>query len=192
MLPAAEEWGGFTESPLLSFFGDEMILVDIVVWAVLLAFMVKGFLKGLVREVCSLLGLLVGGWAAFHYYPWLAEAMTPVIRLPHALAQAFSFILIFFSLGILSYLVGHFVTGLLKLMLLGWLNGTGGVMLGFLEGGFILAVLLYLGSISALPPTPKAAIVNSRSAQPFIATGKEIVAGWDVTANFRPKSQPRR
>lgn len=169
-----------------------MILVDIVVWAVLIAFMVKGFLKGLVREVCSLLGLLAGGWAAFHYYPWLAEAMKPVIRLPHALALALAFVLIFFSLGILSYLVGHFVTGLLKLMLLGWLNRTGGVMLGFLEGGFILALLLYLCSISAFPPKLKTAIVNSRSAQPFIATGKEIVAGWDATANFREQPQPRR
>jgi membrane protein required for colicin V production len=168
-----------------------MILVDILVWAILIAFMVKGFLKGLVREVCALLGLLAGGWAAFHYYPWLAEAMKPIIRLPHALALASSFLLIFFTLGILSYLVGHFVTGFLKLMLLGWLNRTGGVIFGFLEGGFILAILLYLASISAFPPTLKTVIVNSRSAKPFIATGKEIVSGWDATANFRELPKPR-
>jgi membrane protein required for colicin V production len=169
-----------------------MILVDIIVWAVLIAFMVKGFLRGLVREVCSLVGLLVGGWAAFHYYPWLAEAMKTVIRLPHALSLAFSFVLIFFSFGILSYLVGHFITGLMKLMLLGWLNRAGGIMLGFLEGGFILALLLYLASISSFPPTLKTVVVNSRSARPFIATGKEIVAGWDATATFREQSQQKR
>lgn len=169
-----------------------MILVDIAVWAIMIAFMVKGFLKGLVREVCALLGLLAGGWAAFHYYPWLAEAMKPVIQLPHPLAVALSFVLIFFAVGILSYLVGYFVTGLLKLMLLGWLNRAGGVVFGFLEGGFILAILLYLLSISTFPPTLKTAIVNSRSAKPFIATGKEIVAGWDATASFREPPQPKK
>lgn len=169
-----------------------MILVDILVWALLVAFMVKGFLKGLVREVCALLGLLAGGWAAFHYYPWLAEAMKPVIRLPHVLAVAFSFVLIFFAIGILFYLVGYLITSLLKLMLLGWLNRAGGVVFGFLEGGFILAILLYLASISSFLPTLRMAVVNSKSAKPFIITGKEIVTGWDASATFRDLPQSKK
>lgn len=162
-----------------------MILVDILIWAVLIAFVAKGFMKGLVREACSLVGLLAGGWTAFHYYPHLAEAMRSLIRLPQPLALGLSFLLIFFTFGLLSYLAGHLVTGLLKLMLLGWLNRAGGIVLGALEGGFILSVILYLGSIASLPPGLKNAMVASGSAKPFIATGKEIVAGWDSTAHFR-------
>jgi len=38
-----------------------MNLVDILIWAILLLFVIKGFLKGFLKEACSLLGLLVGG-----------------------------------------------------------------------------------------------------------------------------------
>ena len=169
-----------------------MILVDILVWAVLIAFMVKGFLKGLVREACTLLGLVAGGWAAFHYYPFVAEAIRPLIRLPQSVALALSFLLIFVSLGILFYLFGHLVTGLLKLMLLGWANRAGGIVFGLLEGAFILAILLYLGSVSPLPEKIKNAVTHSKTAQPFVASGKEIVAGWDSAARFRTSSQPKR
>jgi membrane protein required for colicin V production len=166
-----------------------MILVDILIWAVLIAFVAKGFMKGLVREACSLLGLLAGGWTAFHYYPHLAEAMRPLIRLPQPVALGLSFLLIFFTFGLLSYLAGHLITGLLKFMLLGWLNRAGGVVLGALEGGFILAMLLYLCSIASLPPGLKMAVGSSGSAKPFIATGKEIVAGWDASAHFRERAR---
>ena len=69
-----------------------MILLDILIWAFLLGFVVKGFMKGLVREVCSLLGLVTGGWAAFKYYSYLAEAIRPFIHLPQHVALVLSFV----------------------------------------------------------------------------------------------------
>ncbi|TWJ33334.1 CvpA family protein [Geobacter argillaceus] len=159
-----------------------MNLIDILIWAVLIGFIVKGFLKGLVLQVCSLLGFLVGGWAAFSYYPYLAGASRHLIRLPSLVAVPLSFLLIFIVVGLLFYLLGHFLTVLSKIMLLGWVNRLGGVVLGFLEGAFILCMLLYLGTTKPVPNALKVAITRSRSAQGFILSGREIISGWENSA----------
>src|SRR5512136_61079 len=128
-----------------------MNFVDILIWAVLLFFLVKGFLKGLVKEACSLLGLLAGGWAAFKYHNYLAEAVRPFIHLPPSIALVLSFIFIFLVMGLLFYLLGHLLTVVCKIMLLGGVNRVGGVLFGFLEGGFLLCMVLYLGSAKPAP-----------------------------------------
>ena len=157
-----------------------MRLVDILIWAVLLIFMVKGFLKGLIREVCSLFGLVAGGWAAFKYYPYLAGALSPFIRLPHHVAQSLSFVVIFLLLGLLFYLLGHLLTVVFKVMLLGGVNRVGGIFFGLLEGAFLLCMLLYFATTKPVPEKVRGYIAHSRTAQPFIATGREIISGWDA------------
>jgi membrane protein required for colicin V production len=152
-------------------------LVDLLVWSVLLAFAVKGFMKGFVREVCSLLGLVVGGWAAFRYYPALSDLIRPFIQLPQHVASALSFILILLATGLLFYLLGHVVTVVLKLVLLGGVNRFGGIAFGLLQGGLILCILLYISS-SRQWPRAKAKLETSASARLLISCGHDIVEGW--------------
>ncbi len=158
-----------------------MSLVDILIWAVLLMFVAKGFFRGLVREVCSLLGLVVGGWAAFRYSPYLAEAARPMIHLPHHVATVLSFVLLFLLIGLLFFLVGHLLTVVFKIMLLGGINRVGGVLFGLLEGAFILCLALNLGISKPMPGKLKEYLLRSPTARPFISTGREIIAGWEST-----------
>lgn len=156
-----------------------MILLDIFIWAVLAFFVVKGFSKGLVREACSLLGFVTGGWAAFRYYSSLSQGMRAIINLPPLVAHVFSFLLIFMLLGILFYFLGHLLTVVLKVMLLGVINRFGGIVFGFLEGGFILCMILYLGTTRPVPDKVKGFISRSRTAQAFASTGASIASGWE-------------
>lgn len=160
-----------------------MSLVDILIWAILLIFVLKGFWKGLVREVCTLLGLVAGGWAAFRYSSSLAEAIRPYLHLPQPVSAALSFLLIFFLVGLLFFLFGHLLTVIFKVMLLGGVNRIGGAVFGLLEGAFILCMALYLGTTRPMPVKLKAALEHAPTARPFIQTGKEIVAGWESTAH---------
>ncbi|HTP66481.1 MAG TPA: CvpA family protein [Geobacteraceae bacterium] len=162
-----------------------MNFVDILIWAILLFFLVKGFIKGLVKEACSLIGLLAGGWAAFKYHLYLAEAIRPFIHLPQSIASILSFIFIFILMGILFYLLGHLLTMVCKVMLLGGINRIGGVLFGFLEGAFLLCMVLYFCSAGPVPEKTKAWLSRSRSARVFIATGGEIVTGWEKTSARR-------
>lgn len=171
-----------------------MNLVDILIWVVLLGFVVKGFTKGLIRQVCSLLGFLVGGWAAIKYHLYLAETSRHIIHLPPNVATILSFICIFLVVGLLFFLLGHLLTVIFNIILLGGVNRVGGVVLGFLEGAFILSMLLYFGTSKPVPDKVKGYLHRSQTAAPFIATGREIVAGWGglspaMKEPFKQKSQ---
>ena len=155
-----------------------MILLDILIWAVLIFFVAKGFSKGLVREACSLLGLVTGGWAAFRYYPFLSQGIRHFINLPPYVAHPLSFFLIFLLIGLLFYLLGHLLTVIFKIMLLGGINRIGGVVFGFLEGGFVLCMLLYLGTMKPVPDRVSGFIAGSKTAHAFALTGASIAAGW--------------
>lgn len=155
-----------------------MILVDILIWLILAGFVYKGFAKGLVRQICSLTGFLLGGWAAIKYHTCLADASRNLIHLPHYLATILSFILIFLLIGLFFFFLGHFLTVMFKIILLGGLNRVGGMVLGFLEGAFIICILLYLGVSKPAPKKLKEYIFHSRTASPFLEAGKEIVVGW--------------
>ncbi len=162
-----------------------MNFVDILIWAVLLFFLVKGFMKGLVKEACSLIGLLAGGWAAFKYHQYLAEAIRPFIHLPHGIALILSFIFIFILMGLLFYLFGHLLTVVCKVMLLGGLNRIGGVLFGLMEGAFILCMVLYFLSAKPVPEKVRVWLSHSRMASAFISAGREITTGWEETARKR-------
>jgi len=155
-----------------------MNLVDILIWLVLAGFVVKGFSKGLVRQICSLAGFLVGGWAAIKYHLYLAEASRSIIQLPHYLATILSFLFIFVIIGLLFFLLGHFLTIMLRIVLFGGVNRIGGVALGFLEGAFIICIALYMLTSKPVPEKFKGYVHRSKTAEPFLETGKDIVAGW--------------
>lgn len=159
-----------------------MGLVDILIWAVLLVFVVKGFLKGLIREVCSLLGLVMGGWAACKYYPYLAEATRRLIHLPHHVAMGLSFVLIFLLIGCLFYLLGHLLTVVFKVMLLGGVNRVGGIFFGLLEGAFVLCLVLYFATSRQMPEKFSHYVLRSPTARAFVTSGREIIGGWDAAA----------
>src|ERR1035437_7479004 len=146
---------------------QEMSLVDILIWAILLIFVAKGFWKGLVRGVATLSGLVAGVWAAFRYSSSLAEAMRPHIHLPQHISAALSFLLIFFLVGLLFFLFGHLLTVIFKVMLLGGLNRVGGAIFGLLEGAFILCMVLYFGTTKPVPVKLKVALEQSSAARPF-------------------------
>jgi len=156
-----------------------MSLVDILIWAVVLIFVAKGFWRGLVREVCTLAGLIAGGWAAFRYSSPLAGAVRPFIHLPEHVAGALSFLVIFFLVGLLFFLIGYLLTVVFKIMLLGGINRVGGAVFGLLEGAFILCMVFAIGTSSPMPVKLRAALGRSASARPFIQTGNDIITGWN-------------
>jgi membrane protein required for colicin V production len=168
-----------------------MILLDIVIWIVLIFFVVKGFSKGLIREACSLLGLVTGGWAAFKYYSSLSLVVRHFINLPQQVAQPLSFLLVFLLFSLLFYLLGHLLTVILKIMLLGGINRIGGIVFGFLEGGFILCILLYLGTTKPVSEKMRRMIDSSKTAHSFAATGSDIAAGWEGAVHKEPASAER-
>jgi len=67
-------------------------------------------------------------------------------------------------------------------MLLGGINRIGGIVFGFLEGGFVICMVLYMGTMKPVPDKVKGAIARSKTAQAFASTGSSIAQGWEGAA----------
>jgi membrane protein required for colicin V production len=160
-----------------------MNLVDILIWVVLLIFAVKGFMKGLVREVCSLLGLVIGGWAAFTYYRPFAGILQSHSHFSHTITLFLSFGLIFLALGLFFFLLGYLATILLKVVFLGSVNRIGGIFLGILQGSLMLCILFSLGTAKPTPLKISTSIEKSALARPFLICGREILSWWKAGSN---------
>ncbi len=168
-----------------------MNLVDILIWVVLLGFAVKGFMKGLVKEVCSLLGLVVGGWVAFACYGSVAAALGPHLHLPRILLSVLSFGLIFAALGLSFFLVGHVLTTFFKIILLGTVNRIAGLFLGLLEGALVVSIVLGLAASGPASEKLRRHIAGAASAKPFVACGSELILWWKSPGAERQEMPPR-
>lgn len=169
-----------------------MSLLDILLWGILLAFAVKGFTKGLVREVCSLFGLVLGGWAAFTYHASFGATLGRLIHLPQFVGSAVAFLCILLAVGLLFALIGHFLTVVFKIALLGGINRVGGVVFGLLEGGVLLCVLLYFGTSSPAPHRLKSWLSSSATARTFIGCGRDVIDGWRQEKGAPPSGMHKR
>lgn len=155
-----------------------MNLVDFFVWAVLLCFAVKGFLKGLIREVCSLLALVLGVWTASRFFDDVASSLGALIRLPHTVAAVVSFVLVFLLTAFFFGLLGRFLTTLSQLALLGGVNRIGGVVFGALQGAMVLALVMYGMQSKAVPQAIRTRVAGSPLGSGFAGCGGEIINGW--------------
>lgn len=167
-----------------------MNLVDILIWVVLLIFAVKGFMKGLIREVCTLSGVVVGGWAAFVYCHPLAEVLRHHSKLPSALTSILSFGLIFVTLGLLFSFLGHLLTTLIKIVLLGGVNRIGGVLLGVVQGALVVSVLLSFACSTRVSMEFSSQLTSSVTARPFLACGKALLSWWKVDSDSGNPRKP--
>ncbi len=98
----------------------------------------RGWKKGLVREVATLAGVLVGIWAAVHMSQWVIE----LLGLEGENAVIIAFFVAFVGALVLTYLLGRGVEQLLKTAKMSIINRVAGAALGFLKALCILAVLL--------------------------------------------------
>ncbi len=167
-----------------------MNLVDILIWVVLLSFAVKGFMKGLVKEVCSLLGLFAGGWIAFAYYGHVAAALGPHIHLPRFLLPVLSFGLIFVTLGLSFFFLGHLLTTFFKIILLGAVNRLAGLVLGLLEGALLVSIVLGLAVSAPAPEKLKKHVGGAAMAKPFVACGTGLISLWKPPGEERKEMPP--
>lgn len=120
-----------------------MKLLDIIILVPLLWGAYKGFTKGFVMEIVSLLAFVLAILIAFKTLHIGIE----LIR-PHLDAESFlpviSFVLIFISVVLLVNLIGKLIKKFLNISLLGKVDDIAGAILGALKWAFGLSTILWL------------------------------------------------
>jgi membrane protein required for colicin V production len=155
-----------------------MNLIDAITLIVLICFALKGLVRGLVNEASSLAGLILGGWAAYVYYPDLAILIQGWLHLSKLISSFLAFMLLLFLIGFIAHIIGNIVTAALRVVMLGALNRLGGVLIGAAEGALILSLLFSVGSSEFMPVQLKTRIRESSTASMFAGLGGQILQLW--------------
>jgi membrane protein required for colicin V production len=151
--------------------------IDIAILTILCAFLLKGVLRGLLKEVCSLAGLFIGAFLAFRYHGPLAEALLEQVDLPAQIAVAITFTVLFLATIIFFVVVGFLLSRFVKLLFLGGFNRLVGGLFGLFQGVLLLSVVLFALSLRPLPWGMDTIMKDAYLAPPFVELGEAILEG---------------
>ncbi|MBE9491336.1 MAG: CvpA family protein [Bacteroidetes bacterium] len=117
----------------------DIILVIPMIW---LAY--RGFTKGLVIELTSLVALILGIWIALHFSYFASDFLTEHFEINQKYLHIVAFIITFIVIIILVYLVGKLVERLINLIALGFINKLAGAVFGVLKAALLLSVVILI------------------------------------------------
>jgi membrane protein required for colicin V production len=119
---------------------ERMNAFDIVVIVVISFCLIRGLFKGLIGEVSGIIGVTAGFYGAYTYYPNIAVYTGRWIESP-AMRNLAAFFVLFSAILIVVTLISILIRKLLRLVFLGWVDCTFGLVFGALKGLMILSVL---------------------------------------------------
>ncbi|MFH0951543.1 MAG: CvpA family protein [bacterium] len=127
-----------------------MIIFDAVLLLALAGFVFYGLFFGLIRTLGSLVGVVVGAWAAgqwyLDFYGWTTNLFFGHENLGKIISFIIVFVLVNRLVGFLFVLLDKFFHLLTIIPFLKTINRLAGAIFGFIEGSLILGLLLYVAS----------------------------------------------
>ncbi|MDP2645277.1 MAG: CvpA family protein [Desulfobacterales bacterium] len=164
---------------------------DMIIVATLGFCLVRGFFRGLVKELVSIVGVFAGFYVAYTYYMMLVENLPSWIsKLSHAnlsYLYIFSFFVLFCGVLILVNIVGLVLKFILKNAFIGSVDHIFGLGFGLVKGLLIISVVLI--NLTAFLPKD-AFIVRDSKLAPFVTLISENLAkviSTDMKKNFMDK-----
>lgn len=119
-----------------------MTVIDIVLGALILFGLIRGFMKGLFVEMASLVALIAGVYGAIHFSGFAAEFLMDHVSWSEKTINIAAFAITFVVIVLAISLAGKALTKLADFAALGVLNKLLGGVFGALKIGLILSVAL--------------------------------------------------
>ena len=117
--------------------------LDIIIIVILAFTLIRGIFRGLVKELSSIIGVLAGFYAAYSYYPLVADFLTRWIS-NSGYRNILAFLVIFCSILVIVGIVGLLIKYVLKIASLGWFDRTCGAIFGLVKGVLIVSVIILM------------------------------------------------
>lgn len=142
------------------------MFIDLITLAILVVAVFKGFTKGLVMALFSLIGLFIGLAAAIKLSAITAVWLGESVNLSAKWLPLIAFLLVFVLVVVLVNSMGKMLDAAMDWAFLGWLNTAGGILFYSLVYLLIWSVLLfYLGKMELI----SAAAMEKSVSYPVIA-----------------------
>ncbi len=117
--------------------------LDIVVIVVVLGFTYSAYSAGLIREIITLVAVVIGIVVAGQLYRNLATDVLVFIDNEDA-ALAVSFLVLFGAVFLLGQVTAYVLKRTASLLMLGWADQLGGATFGLLKGLLVVQILLII------------------------------------------------
>lgn len=121
-----------------------MSVLDIILAAILLFGLIRGWKKGLFVEVTSLVALVAGVYGAIHFSNFAVSFLKSKVDWSEQTINILAFVITFIIIVIAIALAGKALTKLADFASLGLLNKLLGSLFGVLKWGVILSVVLLI------------------------------------------------
>lgn len=121
-----------------------MNFIDIIIIIPLLWFTYKGFTKGLIIELATLIALLLGIYMAAHFSNYTADFLQENMNITTKYMNIISFSVTFLLVVLLVMLFGKTLEKLINLLLLSFVNKLAGAAFGLIKVAFILSIFIMI------------------------------------------------
>ena len=119
-----------------------MNILDIIILICLIPSLIQGLRKGFISQAISIISLIAGIWASARFADivgaWLAQYITASEQVLKLVSFAIVMIVVFIILG----LIGKLLDGIIKLVMLGWINRLLGAAFALAKAILILGLLM--------------------------------------------------
>jgi membrane protein required for colicin V production len=149
-----------------------MNILDIIIIAAVIFFLIRGIFRGIVREIGSLAGVVLGIWLANAYHPTLALLLKSFIP-PGKYLPLIAFALIFLVVLVLCNLLGWLLKKLFQRIFLGWMDRILGACLALLKGIILSYLIIVLATF--LVPRDSSLVKQSRLAPVIVSAYQAMV-----------------
>lgn len=164
-----------------------MPLIDFILLVFLGGFIVLGFMTGLFQTLGSLFGLVFGYYLASRYYEGIGSWLTPLFMGREAVANLIGFVIVFLitthMVGIVFWFLARAFQVLKHVPLYALMNRFGGAVLGFVEGLFVIGIVLLVAD--QFLHQPNLADQLSRSDLAQLMLGAANLLGFILPESFR-------
>jgi len=161
--------------------------VDATLIVALALFGLRGYFRGLFREVLSLAGLAVGLVVAGRNYETVAALGEPYWNVSPLIHKGAAYIAIFFAVYFLFSLIGWLLHRSEKLLFLQTLNRIGGIAIGVGKGAALAALILFFAATASwLPHGARDKISGALLATPLSWVAEELIRAGKETMFPKP------
>lgn len=147
-----------------------MNILDILLIMIVAFCIIRSWSKGFIREIFSILGIIVGVLVASRYYQLLFPYVGRYIS-DEAFISLLSFTLVFLGTFIIVAVLGMLVKTLVRIMFVGWVDHTMGGIFGFVKGLLFVSLLIWI--LTTFLPKGSSLLQGSRFS-PYIAHASRI------------------
>ena len=117
---------------------------DIIILLCFLPAVISGLMKGFIQQVVALVSLLLGAWLAFKFSNVVGEWLQPYFNVSETVMHVISFAVIMVAVVLVLFVLGKILTGVTKLVMLGWLDRLLGLVFALLLAGLLIGIGIVL------------------------------------------------